>query len=53
MRVRPTYHRDLSLDKHKLYNNTNCLDLDFETLEKLCALLNVDVGDLLKFKPDE
>ena len=37
---------------HKLYNGQSTR-VDFETLEKLCALLNVDVGDLLKFKPDE
>ena len=34
-------------------SNSNLSELYFETLEKLCALLNVDVGDLLKFKPDE
>ncbi|WP_151742656.1 helix-turn-helix transcriptional regulator [Acinetobacter sp. TUM15113] len=36
----------------KLYNG-HSTRIDFETLEKLCVLLNVDVGDLLKFKPDE
>ena len=37
---------------HKLYNGQSTR-VDFATLEKLCALLNVDVGDLLKSKPDE
>jgi len=37
---------------HKLYN-VQSTRIDFETLEKLCVLLNVEVGDLLKFKKNE
>ena len=37
---------------HKLYNGQSTR-IDFETLEKLCVLLNVEVGDLLKFKKNE
>ncbi|WP_180135650.1 helix-turn-helix transcriptional regulator [Acinetobacter sp. YH12070] len=34
---------------HKLYNGQSTR-IDFETIEKLCLLLNVDVGDLLKLE---
>ena len=34
---------------HKLYNGQSTR-IDFETIEKLCVLLNVEVGDLLKIK---
>ncbi|MEG2269557.1 MAG: helix-turn-helix transcriptional regulator, partial [Acinetobacter sp.] len=27
--------------------------IDFETIEKLCVLLNVEVGDLLKIKQND
>ena len=37
---------------HKLYNGQSTR-IDFKKKKKLCVLLNVDVGDLLKFKPDE
>ena len=34
---------------HKLYNGQSTR-IDFETIEKLCLLLNVEVGDLLKLQ---
>ena len=34
---------------HKLYNGQSTC-IDFETIEKLCLLLNVEVGDLLKLQ---
>ncbi|WP_238794260.1 helix-turn-helix domain-containing protein [Acinetobacter baumannii] len=37
---------------HKLYNGQSTR-IDFETIEKLCLLLNVDVGDLLKLEKNE
>ena len=37
---------------HKLYNGQSTR-IDFETIEKLCLLLNVEVGDLLKLKVEE
>jgi len=36
---------------HKLYNEQSTR-IDFETIDKLCELLNVEVGDLLKYVPD-
>ena len=37
---------------HKLYNGQSPR-IDFETIEKLCLLLNVEVGDLLKLQAEE
>ena len=37
---------------HKLYNGQSTR-IDFETIEKLCLLLNVEVGDLLKLQIEE
>ena len=37
---------------HKLYNGQST-GIDFETIEKLCVLLNVEVGDLLKIKQND
>lgn len=37
---------------HKLYNGQS-KRIDFETIEKLCLLLNVEVGELLKLQADE
>lgn len=37
---------------HKLYNGQSTR-IDFETLEKLCMLLQVQVGDLLQFKQND
>ena len=37
---------------HKLYNGQSSR-IDFETIEKLCLLLNVEVGDLLKLQAEE
>ncbi|HDU8434170.1 helix-turn-helix domain-containing protein [Acinetobacter johnsonii] len=37
---------------HKLYNGQSTR-IDFETIEKLCLLLNVEVGELLKLQADE
>ena len=34
---------------HKLYNGQSTR-IDFKTIEKLCLLLNVEVGDLLKLQ---
>ena len=34
---------------HKLYNGQSTR-IDFVTIEKLCLLLNVEVGDLLKLQ---
>ena len=34
---------------HKLYNGQSTR-IDFETIEKLCLLLDVDVGELLKLQ---
>ncbi|MDQ9950120.1 helix-turn-helix transcriptional regulator, partial [Acinetobacter sp. 12966] len=36
----------------KLYNGQSTR-IDFETIEKLCLLLNVEVGELLKLQADE
>ncbi|GAC1376202.1 MAG: hypothetical protein NVS3B3_14720 [Aquirhabdus sp.] len=36
---------------HKLYH-AQTSRIDFETIGKLCELLNVEVGDLLKYVPD-
>ena len=38
--------------QHKLYNGQSTR-IDFETIEKLCLLLNVEVGELLKLQADE
>ena len=37
---------------HKLYNGQSTR-IDFETIDKLCLLLNVEVGELLKLQADE
>ena len=37
---------------HKLYNGQSTR-IDFETIEKLCLLLHVEVGDLLKLQVEE
>lgn len=37
---------------HKLYNGQSTR-IDFETLEKLCMLLQVQVGDVLQFKQND
>ena len=37
---------------HKLYNGQSTR-IDFETIERLCLLLNVEVGDLLKLQVEE
>ena len=37
---------------HKLYNGQSTR-IDFETIEKLCLLLNAEVGDLLKLQAEE
>ncbi|WP_180122477.1 helix-turn-helix transcriptional regulator [Acinetobacter sp. YH12086] len=37
---------------HKLYNGQSTR-IDFETIEKLCLLLSVEVGDLLKLQVEE
>ena len=37
---------------HKLYNGQSTR-IDFETIEKLCVLLHVEVGDLLKIKQND
>lgn len=37
---------------HKLYNGQSTR-IDFETIEKLCLLLNVEVGELLKLQAEE
>ncbi len=37
---------------HKLYNDDSSR-IDFETLDKLCRFLEVQVGDLLEYKPDD
>ena len=34
---------------HKLYNGQSTR-IDFETLDKICDFLDIDVGDLLSFK---
>ncbi|WP_334460270.1 helix-turn-helix transcriptional regulator [Acinetobacter soli] len=34
---------------HKLYNDES-VRIDFETIDKICIALNVEVGDLLVFK---
>ena len=34
---------------HKLYNDES-VRIDFETIDKICFALNVEVGDLLVFK---
>ena len=37
---------------YKLYNGES-IRIDFETLEKICKTLNVDVGDVLQYRPDD
>lgn len=37
---------------HKLYNDESSR-IDFETIDKLCEFLEVDVGDLFEYKPSE
>ena len=36
---------------HKLYNDQSTR-VDFETLDKLCSLLEVEVGEILKYQND-
>lgn len=37
---------------HKLYNDES-VRIDFETIDKICAALDVEVGDLLLFKKEQ
>jgi putative transcriptional regulator len=37
---------------HKLYH-AQTSRIDFETLDKLCEFLNVQIGDLLKYVPNQ
>lgn len=37
---------------HKLYNDDSTR-IDFETLDKLCRFLEVQVGDLFEYKPED
>lgn len=37
---------------HKLYNDESSR-IDFETIDKLCEFLEVNVGDLFEYKPNE
>ncbi len=37
---------------HKLYNEQTSR-IDFETIDKLCEFLDIEVGDLLKYKPNK
>jgi putative transcriptional regulator len=37
---------------HKLYNEQSTR-VDFDTIDKLCAFLNIGVGDLLKYVPEQ
>ncbi|MBC7750332.1 MAG: helix-turn-helix transcriptional regulator [Candidatus Saccharibacteria bacterium] len=37
---------------HKLYH-AQTSRIDFETIGKLCELLNIEVGELLKYVPDQ
>lgn len=37
---------------HKLYNDES-VRIDFETIDKICMALDIEVGDLLKFKKNE
>lgn len=34
---------------YKLYNDES-VRIDFETIDKICLALNIEVGDLLKFE---
>ena len=36
---------------HKLYNDES-VRIDFETIDKICNALDIEVGDLLIFKKD-
>ena len=36
---------------YKLYNDES-VRIDFETIDKICSALNIQVGDLLIFKKD-
>ena len=36
---------------YKLYNDES-LRIDFETIDKICLALNIEVGDLLVYKDD-
>lgn len=37
---------------HKLYNGESTR-IDFETINKICDFLDIQVGDLLIFEPDD
>ncbi|WP_435931517.1 helix-turn-helix domain-containing protein [Moraxella bovoculi] len=37
---------------HKLYNDESSR-IDFETIDKLCEFLEVNVGDLFEYKPNK
>ena len=37
---------------HKLYNDES-VRIDFETIDKICVALDVEVGDLLVFKKND
>ena len=37
---------------HKLYNDES-VRIDFETIDKLCEFLEVNVGDLFEYKPNK
>ncbi len=37
---------------HKLYNDES-VRIDFETINKICEVLEIEVGDLLKYKKNE
>ena len=37
---------------HKLYNDES-VRIDFETIDRICMALDVEVGDLLVFKKDD
>lgn len=37
---------------HKLYNDES-VRIDFETIDKICLALDVEVGDLLVFKKND
>lgn len=37
---------------HKIYNDQSSR-IDFDTIDKLCAYLNVEVGDIFEYVKDE
>lgn len=44
--------KETGITKSKLYNlyNDESVRVDFETIDKICLALNVEVGNLLKFE---